>query len=70
MKYPIEELFKKSDDPNIGAIVTLMHIMNKHKYSRKEILKAFNKLVPREEYEQNEKRQIVDNLVETSQKLT
>lgn len=70
MKKSIEENFKKYEDQNTGAIVTLMHVMNKYKYTRKEILKAFNKLVPKDEYEQSEKRQIIDNLVETSQKVT
>lgn len=68
MKSTIEEYFETNKKSEIGAIITLMHIMNRHKYTRKEILKAFNKLVPIEEYEKSEKRQIIDNLVTTSQK--
>lgn len=59
MEQSINTRFKSFQNENIGAIPTLSKAIRAMNYSHQNINDAFNKLVPKEEYANNEKEVIL-----------
>ena len=68
----LKDRFKKFREqfPYLGDVVIMSLSVENQNYPRETIQRAFNKLVSKEEYEQDEKREIVESLVNYSQKLS
>mgnify|MGYP001568903772 CR=1 FL=1 len=49
-------------NPNIGTYVCLASVVKHRKFSRKALVKAFNELMPEEEYSNDETKELVDYL--------
>ena len=49
--------------PELGAYINLCYTIHYSGASRRDILKAFNELIPKEEYDKEEKKELVDYLV-------
>lgn len=60
MKETITYRFNKFKDKSIGAIPTLSKALRGMKYGKRIINDAFNKFVPKGEYEQNEKDELLE----------
>jgi len=60
----IKARFKKEEKkyPFHGAYIHLIKAVRNQKFSRKRISKSFNELMPKEEYNKNEKKELVDFL--------
>lgn len=58
----IIEEFRKIESASIGAIPTLARVLRNGKYKKQEIVNAFKKLVPKDEYERNERDGILEDL--------
>jgi hypothetical protein len=48
--------------PNLGACICLAEVVKRRKFSRKSLVKAFNELVPVEEYAKENKKALIDYL--------
>ena len=57
----------REENPNLGDVVIMSMTVGGMEYPKELIQRAFNKLVSKEEYEQDEKREIVDCLINYSQ---
>ena len=60
MKETILTRFKKFESDDIGAIPTLSIAVRGMKYGNSEINLSFKKLVPKDEYEQDERDEILE----------
>ena len=60
----------REEHPSLGDVIIMSMAVDGQAYSKPTIQRAFNKLVSKEEYEQDEKREIVESLVNYSQKLS
>jgi hypothetical protein len=49
---------------NLGVYSCLAQVVRSKKFSRKSLVKAFNELMPKDEYLESEKRELVDYLEE------
>lgn len=60
----IERNYKKiqARNPNLGTYPCLAQVVRFRKFSRKSIIKVFNKLMPEDEYEKSEKKELIDYL--------
>ena len=58
----------REENPNLGDVIIMSMAVEAKLYSKEMIQRAFNKLVSKEEYEQDEKREIVESLYNYSQK--
>ncbi len=59
MKTTLIARFGELQKENIGAIPTLSKAIRSGKFTDKEVRKAFKKVVPKDEYESNEKNSIM-----------
>lgn len=59
MTETITDLFLKAKKENVGAIITLNDVVRGRKFTIRQVTYAFNKLVPNDEYAQNEKPAIL-----------
>jgi len=59
---PISKRFARFKNSQIGAVVTLSRTIRGMKYGKGKITNAFNKLVPKGEYELDEKEAILEDL--------
>lgn len=71
----MKELLKRfcryrEEFPSLGDVVIMSLSVENQNYPKSFIQRAFNKLVSTEEYEQDEKREIVESLVNYSKKLS
>ena len=53
----------REEHPSLGDVIIMSMAVEGQSYSRELIQRAFNKLVSREEFEQDEKREIIDSLL-------
>lgn len=58
----------REENPHLGDVIIMSMTVEGELYSKEIIQRAFNKLVSKEEYEQDEKKEIIDSLVNYSQK--
>ncbi len=60
-----ERQFKSFRDefPALGDVIIMSMALEGKKLTKAFVQKAFNKLVSKEEYEQDEKREIIDSLM-------
>ena len=60
----IKARFKEQEQKNPfhGASINLVRAVRGQKFSRQNLFKAFNELMPDEEYEKDEKRELIDFL--------
>jgi len=60
----IEARFNKSErrEPQLGAYIHLVRAVRNKRFSRKNIAKAFKKLMPSDEYAASETKALIDNL--------
>lgn len=60
----IEANYKKVQvrNPNLGTYPCLARVVRYKKFSRKSLVKAFNDLMSESEYEQDEKKELIDYL--------
>lgn len=49
-------------NPNLGTHPCLCKAVRHRRFSRKSLLKAFNELMPKEEYAEEEKKELIDYL--------
>jgi len=49
-------------NPSVGTYPCLAQVVRCKKYSRKSLVRAFNKLMPESEYEKDEKKELIDYL--------
>ena len=49
-------------NPNLGAFPCLVKVVRHRKFSRKNLVKALNELVPKDEYLKSERKGLVDYL--------
>ncbi len=59
----ISQRFEAFRNVNLGAIPTLSRSVRGMKFGSQEIVDAFNKYVPKNEYAQNEKDEIIEWLL-------
>jgi len=52
----------KNRNPNLGVYPCLAQVVRYKKYSRKSLIKAFNEIMPGDEYVEDEKKELVDYL--------
>jgi len=52
----------ESRNPNLGAYPCLVRVVRGKEFSRKSLVKAFNELMPENEYARNEKKELIDYL--------
>lgn len=53
-------------NPNVGMYIHLCHILQESGCKRPEILKIFNKYMPKDEYLKSERKELIDYLVKIS----
>lgn len=60
----IESNYKKiqARNPNLGTYPCLAQVVKDKKYSRKSLVKAFTKLMPKDEYVKSEQKGLIDYL--------
>lgn len=60
----ISRIYKKiqNDNPNLGTYPCLSKAVRNRKFSRKSIVKAFNELMPNDEYEKEDRKELIDCL--------
>lgn len=60
----IEANYKKiqARNLNLGTYPCLAQVVKHKKYSRKSLIKAFTKLMPKDEYEKGEQKGLIDYL--------
>lgn len=60
----IEANYKKiqTRNPNLGTYPCLAQVVKDKKYSRKSLVKAFNELMPKDEYVKSEQKGLIDYL--------
>lgn len=60
----IEANYRKVQDrnPNWGTYLCLAPVVKHRKFSRKSLVKAFNELMPEEEYAKEEAKDLIDYL--------
>lgn len=58
----------REEHPGLGDVIIMSMAVEGQQYPRDVIQRAFNKLVSKEEYEQDEKREIVECLINYSKK--
>ena len=60
----IKSNFEKAQvrNPNLGAFPCLAKVVRNRKFSRKNLVKAFNELVPKDDYAKEERKELVDYL--------
>jgi DNA-directed RNA polymerase subunit L len=69
----MKELIKRfqnfrEEHPALGDVIIMSMTVEGKQYPKEVIQRAFNKLVSEEEYEQDEKREIIESLLNYSQK--
>jgi hypothetical protein len=67
MKETITFRFNNFKDKQIGATVTLSKTVRGMKYGRQKVIDAFNKFVPKGEYAQDEKEDVLNWLLVQNQ---
>lgn len=67
----IERVFNKvkGRNPSLGIYPCLIQAIKHKKFSRKSLVKAFKKLVPQEDYEQEQTKPLIDYLEQCSNLL-
>lgn len=60
----------REEHPSLGDVIIMSMSVDSQGYKKTLIQRAFNELVSKEEYEQDEKREIVQSLVDYSKKLS
>lgn len=58
----------REEHPSLGDVIIMSMAVEGQSYSKELIQRAFNALVSKEEYEQDEKREIVEYLIKYSLK--
>ena len=60
----IERSYKKitNKNPNLGTYLCLAQVVKNSKYSRKSLVKAFKKFMPKDEYAKSEQKELIDYL--------
>lgn len=58
----------KEEHPSLGDVIIMSMAVESQEYTKEIIQRAFNQLVSKDEYEQDEKREIVESLINYSQK--
>jgi len=60
----IEANYKKvqAHNPNLGTYPCLSRVVIYRKFSRKSLIKAFNELMPEDEYTKDETKELIDYL--------
>ena len=48
--------------PNWGMYVNICNVVKQSKLPRRDLLKIFNKVMPKEEFEMDERRELIDYL--------
>lgn len=66
MKETIIQRFNNYKKPELGAIVTLNQAVRGMRYGKQKVIDAFNKLVPKGEYENDEKDEILESIIEVN----
>ena len=54
----------QAKNPNLGTYPCLAQVVRSKKFSRKSLVKAFNEIMPKEEYSESEKKELIDYLEE------
>lgn len=53
--------------PGLGDVIIMYYVVAGNNLSRTQIVKCFNKMVSKEEYEESEKKELIDFLLSKSQ---
>lgn len=56
-------LERNKEHPELGAYINLCYTIHHSGASRQELTKAFNELIPKDEYDRGEKKELIDYLV-------
>lgn len=56
-------LERNKEHPELGAYINLCYTIHHSGASRQELTKAFNELIPKDEYDKSEKKELIDYLV-------
>lgn len=59
----------REEHPSLGDVIIMSMAVDSMKYSKTVVQRAFNELVSKEEYEQDEKREIVICLIAYTNRL-
>lgn len=57
-------LEREKEHPEYGAYINMCYTIHHSGADRKEITKAFNELIPKDEYDKEDKKELIDYLVE------
>ncbi len=76
MKAPVKvktlkDWFKERNDahPELGAYINMCYTLHHSGAGRREITKAFNECIPKEEYDKEEKRELIDYLLKKASEV-
>lgn len=54
---------RENEYPELGSYINLCYTIHYSGANRQEITKAFNELIPKDEYDKGEKKELIDYLV-------
>ncbi len=65
----LKEWFTEQNNkhPELGAYINLCYTIHHSGADKKELTKAFNELIPKDEYDKEEKKELIDYLVKKAQ---